>query len=119
PGGYQVSVSAHDHHGAALLRRAHSSGEASLTVKAAVKPNASSSPPSVGPSTTPPEAGVPTPAQSAAAGAVFPVAGVHSFGGPENRFGAPRSGYVHEGQDVLTAEGTPVLVPMAGTILTT
>ena len=25
--------------------------------------------------------------------------------GPENRFGAPRNGYYHEGQDVLTAEG--------------
>ena len=28
-----------------------------------------------------------------------------SFGGPENRFGAPRAGHIHEGQDVLTAEG--------------
>jgi murein DD-endopeptidase MepM/ murein hydrolase activator NlpD len=68
---------------------------------------------------SPPPVGVPTPAQSAAAGAVFPVAGPHNFGGPENRFDAPRSGYVHQGQDVLTAEGTPVLAPMAGAILNT
>jgi murein DD-endopeptidase MepM/ murein hydrolase activator NlpD len=61
---------------------------------------------------------VPTPAQSAAAGAVFPLTGAHSFGGPENRFGAPRTGHVHQGQDVLAAEGTPVVVPLAGTILT-
>jgi murein DD-endopeptidase MepM/ murein hydrolase activator NlpD len=119
PGSYQVSVSAHDHHGATLLRGAHSSGEASLTVNAAVKPTATSPPPSIPPSTISPEAGVPTPAQSAAAGAVFPVAGAHNFGGPENLFGAPRNGYLHQGQDVLTAEGTPVVAPMAGTILTT
>ena len=47
---------------------------------------------------------------------MFPVAGPHSFGGPENRFGAPRNGHIHQGQDVLTAEGTPVLAPLAGTI---
>ena len=111
-GSYQVSVSAHDHTGATLLRGAGHAGEASLTVvKAPLK--VTLPPPSA------PPAGVPTPAQSAAAGAVFPVAGAHSFGGSENRFGAPRSGYVHQGQDVLTAEGTPVVVPMAGTILTT
>src|SRR6202043_2597281 len=65
------------------------------------------------------EEGVPTPAQTAASGAVFPVAGPHSFGGPENRFGAPRGTHVHQGQDVLTSEGTPVVAPLAGTILTT
>ncbi len=113
PGSYQVSVSAHDHTGATLLRGASHAGEASLTVlKAPLKIT-------LPPPSAPPPAGVPTPAQSAAAGAVFPVAGAHSFGGPENRFGAPRSGYLHQGQDVLTAEGTPVVVPMAGTILTT
>ncbi len=62
---------------------------------------------------------MPTPAQTVADGAVFPVAGAHNFGGPENRFGAPRDGYLHQGQDVLTAEGTPVVAPLAGTILTT
>jgi murein DD-endopeptidase MepM/ murein hydrolase activator NlpD len=62
---------------------------------------------------------VPTPAQTVADGAVFPVAGPHSFGGPENRFGAPREGHVHEGQDVLAAEGTPVLAPLPGAIEST
>jgi murein DD-endopeptidase MepM/ murein hydrolase activator NlpD len=47
---------------------------------------------------------------------VFPVSGAHNFGGPENRFGAPRGAHTHQGQDVLTAEGTPILAPMAGTI---
>ncbi len=112
-GSYQLSVSARDHNGGSLLRQAHPASEVSLTIEAPAKapkpPVAASRPP----------AGVPTPAQSAAVGAVFPVVGAHSFGGPENRFGAPRDGYVHRGQDVLTAEGTPVVFPMAGTILTT
>ncbi|MGA2321339.1 MAG: M23 family metallopeptidase [Solirubrobacteraceae bacterium] len=115
PGSYQVSLSAHDHHNGTLLPGAHSSREASLTVKAPVQ----APPPAPAPPAAPLEAGVLTPAQTASAGAVFPVAGPHNFGGPENRFGAPRDGYVHEGQDVLTVEGTPVVLPMAGTILTT
>ena len=115
-GSYQVSVSAHDHTGGTLLRRAHSSGEASLKVTAPPAPKPA---PVTPPAATPPVAGVPTPAQTVADGAVFPVAGAHNFGGPENRFGAPRDGYTHQGQDVLTAEGTPVVVPLAGTITTT
>lgn len=115
PGSYQVSVVAHDHHGGALLRKAHSSGEASLTVSVPTPPPA----PAPVPTPTPLETGVLTPTQSVADGAVFPVAGPHNFGGPENRFGAPREGHIHEGQDVLTTEGTPVLAPMAGTIVST
>jgi murein DD-endopeptidase MepM/ murein hydrolase activator NlpD len=117
PGRYQVSLSAHDHQSGTLLRRAHSSGVASLSVKPPAKILAG--PPPVQSPGSAPAVGVPTPAQSAVAGSVFPVAGPHSFGGPENRFGAPRSGHVHQGQDVLTAEGTPVVAPLAGTILTT
>jgi murein DD-endopeptidase MepM/ murein hydrolase activator NlpD len=114
PGTYHVSVSAHDSHGNNLARTAHSSGVATLTVAA----------PAAGPVATSPaapalEVGVPTPAQTLAAGAVFPVQGTHNFGGAENRYGAPRSGYFHEGQDVLTAEGTPVVAPLAGTISST
>jgi Peptidase family M23 len=116
PGRYHLSVSAHDHHGGTLLRRGHQAGEASLTIRTPPKAPPAALPPSI-PLVAPPP-GVPTPAQSAAAGAVFPVTGAHSFGGPENRFGAPRGGHVHQGQDVLTAEGTPVVVPLAGTILT-
>jgi murein DD-endopeptidase MepM/ murein hydrolase activator NlpD len=112
-GSYVLSVSVHDHHGRTLLRKAHSSGEASLTVTAPPTPK-----PAL-PAPTPVLPGVPTPAQTVADGAVFPVAGAHNFGGPENRFGAPRDGYTHQGQDVLTAEGTPVVVPLAGTITST
>ena len=109
-GSYHVSVSAHDHQRRSLLRSAHSSGVSTLTV-AAPAPTAP----------TPPvlEAGVPSPAETVADGAVFPVAGPHNFGGPENRYGAPRAGHIHEGQDILTAEGTPDVAPLAGTITST
>jgi murein DD-endopeptidase MepM/ murein hydrolase activator NlpD len=114
-GRYHVSLSAHDHHGGSLLRSAHASGVATLTVKAPPPPPPPE-PREPSPPTTPAEVGVPTPAQTAAMGAVFPVRGPHSFGGPENRFGAPRAGHIHQGQDVLTAEGTEVSAPLAGTI---
>jgi murein DD-endopeptidase MepM/ murein hydrolase activator NlpD len=120
-GSYQVSVSAHDHNSRTLLRRAHSSGLASLTVLAPAPPAPPPAPrPPAPPAPSPPvtEEGVPTPAQSVAEGAVFPVAGPHSFGGPENRFGAPRANHTHQGQDLLAAEGTPVVAPLAGTIVT-
>jgi murein DD-endopeptidase MepM/ murein hydrolase activator NlpD len=50
---------------------------------------------------------------------VFPVVGPHSFGDSENRFGAPRAGYTHQGQDVLAGEGLMVVTPLSGTIVTT
>ena len=119
PGEYEVSLSVHDHHGETLLRSPHHTGESTLTIKAPPSAAPKAKAPTVAPLPTVPPPGLPTPAQLAADGAVFPVAGPHNFGGPENRFGAPRSGHVHEGQDVLTAEGTPVVAPLAGTILTT
>ena len=30
----------------------------------------------------------------------FPVPGPHAYGGPDGRFGAPRSGHIHQGQDL-------------------
>ena len=108
-GSYHVLVTGEDHNRAALVELAH----ISRVVKLEVKAPAPATPP---PSTTAPVAGIPSPAQSAAEGAVFPVQGTFNFGGPENRFGAPRDGYFHEGQDVLTAEGTPVVAPYAGTM---
>jgi murein DD-endopeptidase MepM/ murein hydrolase activator NlpD len=53
------------------------------------------------------------PPVTAAAG-VFPVQGPYTLGGEEARFGAPRSGHSHRGQDILAAEGTPVVSPRAG-----
>jgi murein DD-endopeptidase MepM/ murein hydrolase activator NlpD len=89
-------------------------------LKAAPKPAPKPSPkpaPSPAPAPSP---GVATPAQTVGEGAVFPVqGGPHNFGGPENRFGAPRSGHIHQGQDILAAEGLPDVAAMAGTIITT
>jgi murein DD-endopeptidase MepM/ murein hydrolase activator NlpD len=83
--------------------------------KPASPPPGAPAPPVQGGST----AGIPSPAQSAAEGAVFPASGPHSFGDAANRFGAGRVGHIHEGQDVLAGEGTPVVAPLAGTIITT
>jgi murein DD-endopeptidase MepM/ murein hydrolase activator NlpD len=47
---------------------------------------------------------------------VFPVQGAYSFGGADARFGAARSGHVHQGQDITCAEGTPIVSPRAGSV---
>ena len=47
---------------------------------------------------------------------IFPVQGPYDFGGKDARFGAARSGHIHQGQDVAAAEGTPLVAPKAGTI---
>jgi murein DD-endopeptidase MepM/ murein hydrolase activator NlpD len=62
---------------------------------------------------------VPSPAQTLAEAAVFPVLGPHSFGDAANRFGAARAGHTHQGQDVLASEGLIVAAPLAGTIIAT
>ena len=71
-------------------------------------------PPAQKPAATP--APPPTPAEPTVAG-VFPLAGVFSFGGEDARFGAPRTGHTHEGQDVLAARGTPIVAPLGGSVL--
>jgi murein DD-endopeptidase MepM/ murein hydrolase activator NlpD len=49
-----------------------------------------------------------------AASGIFPVQGSYSLGGEEARFGARRTGHIHQGQDILAAAGTPVVAPRAG-----
>ena len=39
--------------------------------------------------------------------------GPHSYG---DAFGAQRTGYSHQGVDVLAAEGTPIVAPVGGTV---
>jgi peptidoglycan hydrolase-like protein with peptidoglycan-binding domain len=46
----------------------------------------------------------------------FPVPGPHSFGGAGARFGAPRSGHIHQGQDVAAACGQNLLVDETGQV---
>ncbi|HWH93124.1 MAG TPA: M23 family metallopeptidase [Baekduia sp.] len=111
PGRYLVSLHATGPAGGHLLRRASASGRAPLTVKAKPTAPQPSTPPVVAPPlTTPADPGV-------TADGAFPVAGAHTFGGPDARFGAGRDGHLHEGQDIVAAEGVPVVAPLAGTIV--
>jgi murein DD-endopeptidase MepM/ murein hydrolase activator NlpD len=49
-------------------------------------------------------------------GHVFPVRGAHEFGLGAGRFGAPRSGHSHQGQDVMAACGTPLVAARGGKV---
>jgi len=49
-------------------------------------------------------------------GYIFPVRGKHDFGGPGDRFGAPRSGHTHQGQDILSACGTKLVAARGGKV---
>jgi murein DD-endopeptidase MepM/ murein hydrolase activator NlpD len=46
----------------------------------------------------------------------FPLTGAFTFGSDGSRFGAPRSGHTHQGQDLAAAEGTPIVAPRGGTV---
>lgn len=91
-GEYAVALQATDDAGHALRRTATAPGRARLTVQA------------------------PPPAPAAATAGVFPVQGAYAFGGQDARFGAGRTGHVHQGQDVTAAEGTPLVAPVPGLV---
>lgn len=46
----------------------------------------------------------------------FPVLGPHNFGDAAARFGAPRSGHTHQGQDVMANCGVPLVAARGGTV---
>ena len=48
----------------------------------------------------------------------FPLPRNVGFGGSGSRFGAPRSGHRHQGQDMPAPEGMPVLAPRGGVVQT-
>ena len=54
--------------------------------------------------------------RAAAGNYVFPVADPHNFGGASARFGAPRSGHRHQGQDIFAPCGTPIYSATAGVV---
>jgi murein DD-endopeptidase MepM/ murein hydrolase activator NlpD len=64
----------------------------------------------------------PPPAGAAAAGRftflddIFPIRGPHDYGSAGNRFGAGRTGHVHQGQDVLAACGTRLVAERGGKV---
>jgi hypothetical protein len=48
---------------------------------------------------------------------IFPIRGPHNYGTAENRYGAPRSGHSHAGQDVLAPCGTPLVAARGGKVV--
>jgi murein DD-endopeptidase MepM/ murein hydrolase activator NlpD len=50
-------------------------------------------------------------------GYVFPILGPHDFGDKIARFGAPRYGHVHEGQDLFAKTGTPEIAVHDGVVV--
>jgi murein DD-endopeptidase MepM/ murein hydrolase activator NlpD len=48
----------------------------------------------------------------------FPLKGNFPYGDPGSRFGAPRSGHKHQGQDIAAPEGTQVRAPRGGVVKT-
>jgi murein DD-endopeptidase MepM/ murein hydrolase activator NlpD len=88
-GDYEARLHASDGLGHTLRRTARASGRSTLSVAAPVAPVTIGS-------------------------GAFPVGGPFSFGGDDARFGADRGDHVHEGQDLMAPEGTPVLSPRAG-----
>jgi hypothetical protein len=109
PGRYLARLHAVDPEGRVLARSARASGRLRLRISAPVAP-----PAPVTPAPPTPPAGNPVPAPTAAG--VFPVRGPWSFGGAGSGFGAARDGHVHQGQDIVAAEGTPVVAVRAGVI---
>jgi murein DD-endopeptidase MepM/ murein hydrolase activator NlpD len=49
-------------------------------------------------------------------GYAFPILGPHDFGSAGGRFGAPRSGHTHQGQDVMADCGLPLVAARGGTV---
>ena len=48
----------------------------------------------------------------------FPLKGNFPFGDAGSRFGAPRSGHTHQGQDIAAPEGTPLRAARGGVVKT-
>ena len=99
PGSYRAQLIVRGLGGRVLARTARARGMTAVTVRAPAAP--------------PAPAPAPVTGQAAGPG-VFPVAGPHTYG---DGIGAARNGHTHQGQDILAAEGTPVVSPLAGTVL--
>jgi hypothetical protein len=114
-GRYLVRLHVTDPRGHALRRSGAYPGRARIVVHRARRAPAPRPAP-IPAVPAPPAPAMPAPAPSPAGPGIFPVVGVFGFGGLDARFGAGRSGHIHEGQDILAAAGTPVVAPYAGTI---
>jgi hypothetical protein len=54
--------------------------------------------------------------EKAQSGWRFPIVGPHDYGSSGARFGAPRSGHTHQGQDVMAACGTRLVAARGGKV---
>lgn len=108
-GRYLVRLHVTDPRGRTLRRSADHPGRTRIVVRRRR--------PAAVPQTPVPAPAVPAP--SAGGRGVFPVAGPFDLGGEGSRFGAGRTGHIHEGHDISAAAGTPVVAPYAGRIRAT
>jgi len=113
-GRYVVRLHAKDHRGHALARDARHPGRARLVVHRA--PVAAGPVPPAATTAAVAVVAWPAPAPSPGGPGVFPVGGAFTFGTPDGRFGAGRTGHIHEGQDIPAAAGVPVVAPYAGVV---
>ena len=97
-GRYVARLHATGPRGATLRRTARASGRLAVTITAPAPPP------------------VPVPPAPVTVSGIFPVQGAYDFGGAAARFGAGRTGHVHQGQDIIAAEGTPVVTPVSGIV---
>jgi murein DD-endopeptidase MepM/ murein hydrolase activator NlpD len=103
PGTYVVRVHAHDQWENQLRRSGRTTGKATLVVKAKPQPKPQPQPD-------------PEPTTPVSSNGVFPVAGPYTFG---EGFGVDRGDHAHQGQDMAAAAGTPIVAPVAGTVVST
>jgi hypothetical protein len=99
PGDYLARLHAVDRNGRTLRRSATTSGRSRLTV--------------IAPPPAPAPVGAPAPVAPVVGSGVFPVQGPFTYG---DAFGADRGTVKHRGQDILAAQGTPVVTPRAGIV---
>ena len=61
----------------------------------------------------------PVPPAVSVDGWTFPIRGAHNYGSADNRYGAPRSGHTHAGQDIFANCGTPEVAARGGKVIDT
>ena len=109
-GRYLVRLHVQDSRGHVLRRSDAYPGRARIVVR---RPKPAPAPPVPAAPLAPT---LPAPAPSPAGPGIFPILGAFDLGGAEARFGAGRTGHIHEGQDIGAAAGLAVVAPYGGTI---
>ncbi len=115
-GAYTVRLRASDAAGRRLAHASGASGSATLQVLTPPPPRPPAPRPAPAPAPTRTPSPAPAPAGPGSSAGVFPVRGAWSFGSEGAQFGAPRGGREHRGQDIIAAEGTPIVSPRPGAV---